>query len=1237
MINKIVSWFVLGVNKVIVKLLRTLNKVHLHIIEKYNDISSIENKDEYEVLLPNTEADKAKHYTNPFTVALKTPKVNNIAITGAYGSGKSSFLRTFEKENAEWNYLPISLATFKDTNEDIEKKEEPKDNTSSPSLDTKGKDKSELLQDIERSILQQFFYREKDSQIPYSRFKRIGNIQKKIIFYHSFVIGFLFLYGFSIFKTSKFEEFFSHNFFVNHEYNYLPYISVGILFYYLYRLFTYLWNIQISKFNFKKGEIAFASQDKASILNEHLDEILYFFEVTEYDVVLFEDIDRFDDTEIFIKLRELNNLINNSKQIDRRVRFVYAIRDDMFVDKERTKFFDFIVPIIPHINPSTSEVILLKKFEQEIIEKRVEESFISDVSLHIDDTRFLLNVYNEYMIYKNYLSTDNSKPNQILALVIYKNFYPLDFSKLYYRDGDIYTIFNNVPEYIQDTIEEYRKQKNQLMIELKELEEKVIKETIESIEELRFIYIGKIVSKHQSYYYEIGGTPYRAYELNSNDVFESLSAYSTIFYKGQHSGGSLFHISFKEIEEEVNHQSYRERVKTIESRYIEELNSLKKQIEKVKSQINELEHTSLEKLFDIHHLSDLKDILKDKKLLLFLVRNGYIDENYEDYISYFHNQETNISKNDREFLLSIQTYSSLDDFRFKLRNIKKLVEKLKDKNFKQTEAFNFNLTDFLLNDYSSKADIYFKKISDGSELSIKFIFAYLEFTINSSKKAFIKRLEWNNLWLYIYNNFSTDKENEYFILIFQTLDTDRIIELNVDDSLKKYLESHTSLPKYSDTQNEKCKTLIDELELEFSDIENPSDNEELFNYIYENWNYELSERMIQIMLDEKADINIGDLNEAHFSTIRRSGVEELISYIDTNIEEYVENIFLTIERNTKESEETVLYLLNNDEVSLENKVKIIQKEEVRISDINAIESKELWIELFKDNKIEASWDNILYFYQETEELSQEIIEYLNVEENYIALSNSKIDNEQFEELLLNGFKSKLLLCNTIEDEGYRYLIKSIEDTKYHNLDVAHLSQMKIDLLLAENKIVLVQNSIDNLKENFSPKHITLIENYKDEFLERFNEFEIAQEDLILLLNSSKFEISDKFFFIEKSDLSDIGDKLFVKEKISKFYIDNSKYIEDIELFNKLFYGDNKYDLELLISQIPYIDDCNSFKVYLDEFGDPYDKILENNRGYVSIDKTDTNELLLKVLREKDCIGKLVSKKNKINVYRKWSS
>ena len=170
--------------------LSVLNKWHLNRIEKYN-LEIPNNEDNYEALIPNTQDKKKTSYGNPFTVALKTPNVNNIAITGSYGSGKSSFLRRFEKDNPQWNYLPISLATFTDTknNElDKDKNGEGSGNT------VETVQPLNLHQDIERSILQQFFYREKDNTIPFSRFKKIKKVSKIDIFLLTISIPYLYVY-----------------------------------------------------------------------------------------------------------------------------------------------------------------------------------------------------------------------------------------------------------------------------------------------------------------------------------------------------------------------------------------------------------------------------------------------------------------------------------------------------------------------------------------------------------------------------------------------------------------------------------------------------------------------------------------------------------------------------------------------------------------------------------------------------------------------------------------------------------------------------------------------------------------------------------------------------------------------------------------------------------------------------------------------------------------------------------
>ena len=57
----------------------------------------------------------------------------------------------------------------------------------------------------------------------------------------------------------------------------------------------------------------------------------------------------------------INSLVNGNVGVRRKVRFLYALRDDMFSNTDRTKFFEFIIPVVPIINSSNSIDMVLKQ------------------------------------------------------------------------------------------------------------------------------------------------------------------------------------------------------------------------------------------------------------------------------------------------------------------------------------------------------------------------------------------------------------------------------------------------------------------------------------------------------------------------------------------------------------------------------------------------------------------------------------------------------------------------------------------------------------------------------------------------------------------------------------------------------------------------------------------------------------------------------------------------------------
>ena len=100
--------------------------------------------------------------------ALNQDKIHNIAISGPYGSGKSSVIRTFlspHGQQSKYKHLTISLATFNAQKQD---------------------ETSELQSRlIESSILEQLFYHEEDSHIPDSRFKKIRKQHRGKLFFYA--------------------------------------------------------------------------------------------------------------------------------------------------------------------------------------------------------------------------------------------------------------------------------------------------------------------------------------------------------------------------------------------------------------------------------------------------------------------------------------------------------------------------------------------------------------------------------------------------------------------------------------------------------------------------------------------------------------------------------------------------------------------------------------------------------------------------------------------------------------------------------------------------------------------------------------------------------------------------------------------------------------------------------------------------------------------------------------------
>lgn len=389
----------------------------------------------FERLTPINDVD-LNVYEEAINYVFNNSDIRNVAISDAYSAGKSSILASYERKHSNLRFLHISLAHFEYS--DYEEGTEIKESI------------------LEGKILNQLIHQIPSENIPQTNFRVKKKVSKKDIIsltfeVVSFVIMFIHFTCFDVWKkyvNALPKNLFKH-FLILSTHQYALIVSgialVVIFFGIVYKLICTQKNRNVfRKLNLQGNEIEIFEESDDSYFDKYLNEVLYLFENAEADVIVFEDIDRFNVNRIFERLREVNTLANIQlqKEENRILRFFYLLRDDIFDSKDRTKFFDYIVPVIPVVDSSNSYDQFISHFKNSGIFEKFDESFLQGLSLYIDDMRLLKNIYNEFVIYFNRLNTTELDCNKMLAIITYKNLFPRDFAELQLNQGFVYTIFS---------------------------------------------------------------------------------------------------------------------------------------------------------------------------------------------------------------------------------------------------------------------------------------------------------------------------------------------------------------------------------------------------------------------------------------------------------------------------------------------------------------------------------------------------------------------------------------------------------------------------------------------------------------------------------------------------------------------------------------------------------------------------------------------------------------------------
>ncbi|MBS1445229.1 MAG: hypothetical protein HP000_02830 [Odoribacter sp.] len=1191
-----------------------------------NKIKRSGNKGEFhqQYLIPAEEDDGV--YSQLLWEAVCDKDVQNIAITGPYGSGKSSVIKAFQKEHPEYKYLNLSLANFQE-----QAGQEQKPEGTSACNDKKLSPEENQL--VELSILQQMFYQVKRKRIPDSRFKRINRLSKWACLCYTFLI-FLWVLALSLVFKVEWDNISPYVWLQSYKAIYVPallYFILGIIMAlkYLVRLVN---RSHFKALKVEKCGMEISGDNEVSILNKHLDEILYYFEVTKFNIVIIEDLDRFERCSIFTKLRELNALINKSEDIHRRVVFIYAIKDDMFKDKERTKFFDYILPVIPYINKSNSAGKFIQLFEKAGFLGEVEKTFLEEIAIFIDDMRLLNNVFNEYEVYRNKLSGVINY-NKLLAIVVYKNTNPKNFSDLHFGKGIINQIFDRKEEIIERKKGEIQKKIDVLQEQL----EQAKKENLVDERELRMLVLGRLKMKSPQVNQFYNGNGYIGLDqLLEEKTFEALIKDELKKYVGSNSSYlQSYTTSFSELEKEISPDfNYKKRLANIQNRLKNNSNQIKSQIEKYTQEIRSLSKWTYAQLVKVTGFDEtVVKLGENGHLLRFLLINGYIDEDYYYYISFFH--QGDITPEDRKFIEVLKS-GGWKPYTYRLSQIESIVKQLRLSDFDKGGIINLDLLEFLLGNeqnYPDQTDLFLKQLRSKEQLP--FINDFVDRGVHADRLMIWLCQNWDEFWKYLLSdgNLSEEKEKQYWVTVFNLVDEENIIRQNAGEEMTDYINQLTDFFELTTKINDQDKlcNLLNSWNILIERIDRPVDGK-VYKCLLKGRYYVINFHNIStILLFEIPNLTEDDLKKRNYSTIINSGCTDLISYINAEINLYVEKVNLGLDECDQENVEAFVLLLNNEALKKENKHLLIERNHCVIKDFDEIEDKTLWTLLLKKELIKIKWDNV-FTYWEQNGFDVSLWEFLNKKWVMDILIETDADN------LSEEFVVELLGSDKITYHAFKTYLDS-ECPEYIPTEITEMSEDKVLYLIENHKFDLDAENYDILKDSFPEMSFALIKNNLEEYIAEYNKYSLSDTDAIKVLKSDCIESVDKIKIIVIHDLQQVENNLNLCRAVAAILAECGEWDE---------IGDNLIEI-ILQKEIPVKDkvmivarwieknDITDEKLekYLSTLDKPY-SLLCKLRKTVELDDLPCNRKLIDCLSEERIVREYMVTDGRLKIETRWN-
>lgn len=1182
-------------------------------------------KHKFQKLTPVHDAELSI-YKDALDFVFENPDIQNVAISGAYSAGKSSVVETYEQAKAKTKFLHILLAYFESTgSSDRKAKTTPEKDVIKENV-LEGKILNQLIHQIDVKNIPQTNFRVKQ---PISK----GRTAIQAFSGMLFIASVLYILNYHTWETYVEKQLFLQLWFSWTLAPVAPLISCGIMAILLTWFLYAIIQTQKNKNLFKKvsvqgNEIEIFAQSDDSYFDKYLNEVLYLFENSGADVIVFEDMDRYNANQIFQRLREVNTLINSHRKQEAKppIRFFYLLRDDIFVSKDRTKFFDFIIPVVPILDSSNSYDQFIEHFKFGEILDLFDKNFLQEISLYIDDMRILKNVYNEFVIYNARIGTTEQNANKLLALIVYKNLFPRDFADLQLNKGFLFSLFDNKDKFIMEEQSGLREKISDLTAEIQKMES----DALLSATEIDTFYAN--YRPYLDYYREL-----QSKYVSERDARKELAR--------QREQGAV-----EKLRAEI--QNYKQRITILGDQKLCEI----------------INRTNIESIFKINSTNEIWEVNEFKEikgsdyfdLLKYLIREGFIDETYPDYMTYFY--EDSLSRVDKVFLRSV-TDQRAKEYTYSLQKPGMIVKRLREVDFNKEETLNFDLLYYLLENgccYSSQLSRIIQQLKTAKRYD--FIIQFIE--SNRETNLFIHTINHQCPQLFgtilEESNYSDMQIKRIALLSLYFSPDNDIIEVNSDKVLSNYVSHSSDFLQIQQPQTEILISKFELLHIRFVKIDFDISNKSLWGEVYSRHLYELNWVMIECILENKYKIAKSDAYlHKNLTLILSRAQEPLSTYVKANIDEYLELMLVHCNNQIMDTEDIVIFVLNNNSVTDKHKQEYINDLSTKISSLDAIKSSIWWAKLMDKKLLLYSEDNVLrYFFGTEKKYDNILVQFINNQPDSFSFKNDTID-EKFGENSTSDFFDATADCNALKNDKYRaimsalhlyytpFSVECIDDNKVEiliDLQIIHMTLPDLTFMrqhypnevlpfIVKNQKAYVKSTIDEnsfiMAEALSVLHSSVDSSYKIDLLKFTDEAISVQKanydpDVETYILQHNFSINDLPYLIESYDKLNPASQNAV-EHLATIYIHNISANEAYITFTLLLklLGNKSLDisirLELFSFCVANLSDLQCKSCLSELHANDYLSLFEGKRPKFEI--SDVNEQILNTFQHKGWITK----------------